>query len=209
MPKVAIINYEMGNLDSVARAIEHCGGEAVITKKGKDVGNATHIILPGVGAFKDGIENLKKNGLDMILKREIIENKIPLLGICLGMQLLATMGNEGGKFNGLNFIEGEVVRLSPKISKQRIPHIGWNEVLFTKGCPLFCGIPSGKDFYFAHSYHFLCKDKNNIVSETPYCGKFISAVQKDNIFGVQFHPEKSQKLGLLLIKNFLNFNLNA
>ncbi len=199
----------MGNLDSVAKAVAYAGGIPIITDREEDIAVATHIILPGVGAFKDGIMNLRKNGLNEILKREVLENKIPLLGICLGMQLLAAEGNEGGKINGLNFIDGEVVRLAPADPSQRIPHIGWNEVHFIADSPLFYEMSSGKDFYFVHSYHFLCKDKNNIISETSYCGKFASAIQKDNIFGVQFHPEKSQKLGIALLKNFLNFNANV
>ncbi len=208
-PRVAIINYGMGNLDSVAKAIDYSGGIPIITDKERDIITATHIILPGVGAFKDGMKNLKKNGLDKILKKQVIENRILLLGICLGMQLLATIGNEGGKFEGLNFIKGEVIRLIPDPPERRIPHIGWNQVQLIKDSFLFNEIPSGEDFYFVNSYHFLCKNKNNIISETPYYGKIISVIQKDNIFGVQFHPEKSQKLGLLLLKNFLNFKTNA
>lgn len=203
MKKVAIVNYKMGNLDSVAKAVEYCGGIPLITDQEKDFSKATHIILPGVGAFVAGMENLKKYCLDIILKKEVMENKIPFLGICLGMQLLATIGNEGGKANGLNFIEGEVVRFEKKFPNQRIPHIGWNEVNLVQTPFLFNGIPSGKDFYFVHSYHFLPKYEKNIIAETFYFDNFVAAIQKDNIFGVQFHPEKSQKLGLMLLSNFL------
>lgn len=159
MKKVAIVNYEMGNLDSVARAIEYCGGIPLITNQEKDFNKATHIILPGVGAFIAGMKNLKKYELDRILKKEVVENKIP--------------------------------------------YVGWNEVNLNQKSFLFNDIPSGKDFYFVHSYHFMPKDKKNIMAETFYGENFVAVIQKDNIFGVQFHPEKSQKLGLLLLNNFL------
>lgn len=203
MAKIVIIDYGMGNLDSVARAIEYCGGFPIVTNKKEEIETATHIILPGVGAFSNGMENLKKTGLDEILREQIFKSKIPLLGICLGMQLLGTKGYEGGETNGLNFIEGEVKKLQPKIASERIPHIGWNEVILKKESLLFKNISSGKDFYFVHSYHFICNQENNVIALTPYCGNFISAIQKDNIFGVQFHPEKSQKPGFQILKNFL------
>jgi glutamine amidotransferase len=204
MSKVAIVDYNMCNLDSVARAVFYCGGNPVITNNVKDLQEATHIILPGVGSFKQGIENIKELRLDKVLEEQVIKNKIPILGICLGMQLLATAGTEGGESLGLNFIPGKVVKLEKKLESERIPHIGWNEVIFSKKSKLFEKLESSKDFYFVHSYHFVCQNQNDILSTTPYCGNFVSAIEKDNIFGVQFHPEKSQEIGFKVIKNFLN-----
>ncbi len=203
MKKVAIVDYGMGNLDSIARAVEECEGTPILTNDIRDLKTANKIILPGVGAFADGMANIRKLGIDRILRQEVIERRTLLLGICLGMQLLATTGFEGGKTEGLGWIEGEVKRLESKQSIDKIPHIGWNEVAFTQSTPLFKDIPTGKDFYFVHSYHFICKREIDVCARTPYCGYFISAVCKENIFGVQFHPEKSQHFGLKIIRNFL------
>ena len=199
---VAIIDYGMGNLDSAKRAIEEAGGNPYIIKNSKDLKYATHIILPGDGAFPDAMTNLKKANLVESLKSKVLGEHIPFLGICLGMQLLADTGYEGRQMKGLGWIKGEVKRLIPP-KKEAIPHIGWNEVNFIKKSPLFKDIGAGKDFYFVHSFHFICKYKNNILAQTSYCGKFNSIIGNNNIFGVQFHPEKSQKAGLQLLKNFL------
>lgn len=203
--KVAIIDYGMGNLDSVKRAAEESGGIALITNKKKDITDATHIILPGDGAFPDGMKNIKENNLDKTLEDQVIKKGVPLLGLCLGMQILADKGFEGDETEGLGWIQGEVKRMEPVDPKERIPHIGWNEVDFVQDSPLFSDITSGKDFYFIHSFKFICQDKSDILAATAYCGKFTSIVGKRNIFGVQFHPEKSQKSGLQLLKNFLSF----
>jgi len=205
MIKVAIVNYEMGNVDSVARAVEESGGTAIITDKKEDFETATNIILPGVGSFHQGMQNIRKKGLDEILGRQVMENKIPFLGICLGMQLLATKGFEGEETSGLGWIEGQAIKFLPTEKKERIPHIGWNGVNPRRTSVLFQDIPSGKDFYFVHSYHFAVVKQEDILATTDFCGKFVSVVQKDNIFGVQFHPEKSLDFGLKLIKNFLAF----
>lgn len=204
MNKVAIIDYGMGNLDSVARAIEECGGDPIVTDQGRDVERASYIVLPGVGAFADGMRNIRERGLDQLLSEQVVDNKrIPFLGICLGMQLLGTRGMEGGETNGLGWIEGEVRRLESNEPGTRIPHVGWNEVIFAQDTLLSEGIPSGKDFYFVHSYHLVCTNKKDILAYTPYCGGFVSVVGRNNIFGVQFHPEKSQRVGFRFIKNFL------
>ena len=204
MKKVAIVNYGMGNLDSVARAIESCGGKAIVTSQESDFRIADAIVLPGVGSFHLGMKNIKNLHLDEILGEQVIVNKIPFLGICLGMQLLATKGWEGGENDGLGWINGNVIRLKSDDNNVRIPHVGWNEVHFAQPSPLFVNLASGKDFYFVHSYHFDCDNDSDIIGKTPYCGNFISAINKDNIFGVQFHPEKSQKVGFQVIKNFLS-----
>lgn len=204
MKKVLITDYGMGNIDSVARAVQECGGVPLISNKAEDFEKAHYIILPGVGSFATGMNHLFNSGLHEILSEQVINKGIPFLGICLGMQLLATKGWEGGETQGLGWIAGEVKRLEPDTPDIRIPHVGWNEVIFDKPSPLFQGIPSGKDFYFVHSYHFLCQNSQEAIAYTPYCGKFVSAVNKDNIFGVQFHPEKSQRLGFHVLKNFLS-----
>jgi glutamine amidotransferase len=203
MKKVAIVEYGMGNLDSVARAVEECGGSPVITSEARDLELANYIVLPGVGAFAVGMRNIRERGLDKVLGEHAIDKGVPFLGICLGMQLLGTKGWEGEETDGLGWIEGEVKRLEPHGSAERIPHVGWNEVTIAQPSPLFSGISSGRDFYFVHSYHLSCRNAGDVLARTPYCGSFISAVGRANIFGVQFHPEKSQRVGFQVIKNFL------
>ncbi|MGB8951785.1 MAG: imidazole glycerol phosphate synthase subunit HisH [Candidatus Aminicenantales bacterium] len=202
---VAIVDFGMCNLDSVARAVEECGGEALVTERARDLETANRIILPGVGAFADAMRNIKQRALDHILNEQAVEKQIPFLGICLGMQLLATIGFEVEETNGLGFIPGEVHRLNPSDEDTRIPHVGWNEVYPSQASPLFRGIAPGRDFYFVHSYHFCPRDEFNVLARTPYAGGFISAVRAGSIWGVQFHPEKSQRAGFQLLKNFLSF----
>jgi glutamine amidotransferase len=200
---VAVVDYGMGNLDSVARAVEECGGRAVVTDREDEIGRATHVILPGVGAFGDGIRCLRQRGLDEILRAQVLSTGVPFLGICLGMQMLATRGREGGEVAGLGWVDGEVRRLQPAGGDTRIPHIGWSEVVPTGPSPLFAGIEPGRDFYFVHSYHLVCHDPADVVACTPYCGGFVSAIARGSIHGVQFHPEKSQRVGFALLRNFL------
>jgi glutamine amidotransferase len=206
MKKIAIIDYGMGNLDSVAHAVEECGCFPVITDKENDIGKADCIILPGVGSFTKAMHNLRDRGTDKLIRKEVLENGIPLLGICLGMQLLATRGSEGGMCDGLDLIPGEVNRLIPDKDNTKIPHVGWNEVNFDKSSLLFEGVPAGKDFYFVHSYHFICRDERDVLARTSYCGNFVSSVGRKNIFGVQFHPEKSLRIGLKVLNNFLSLS---
>ncbi|MBN2311725.1 MAG: imidazole glycerol phosphate synthase subunit HisH [Candidatus Hydrogenedentes bacterium] len=203
MSTVAIIDYGMGNLDSVARAVEECGAHPMVAERASALAEADRIILPGVGAFGDGMRELAARSFDQALRDEVLGNGIPLLGICLGMQLLADTGFEGGETPGLGFIAGEVVRLEPDTPGTRIPHVGWNEVEASRPCALFEGVASGTDFYFVHSYHFRCADSADAAACTPYCGGFVSCVHRGPVFGVQFHPEKSQKPGLRLLSNFL------
>ncbi len=203
MNKVAIVDYGVGNLDSVARAVEECGGDPLIASKPSGLEQARRIVLPGVGSFADGMRQLQARELEGALQNLVIEKGVPFLGICLGMQLLAKKGTEGGETPGLGWIDGEVKRMEPNGHGERIPHIGWNDVDFDSRCPLFAGIPPQANFYFVHSYHFVCPEAN-IVGRTPYCGSFASVVARDSIFGVQFHPEKSQRFGFKILKNFLN-----
>jgi imidazole glycerol-phosphate synthase subunit HisH len=203
MKHVAIVDYGAGNLDSVARAIEECGGDAHVTDQAADIRAASYVILPGVGAFGDGMRNLRARGLDVILAEEVRDKQIPLLGICLGMQLLARQGTEGAPVEGLGWFDATVLRLVPDAPSTRIPHVGWNEVALSRSTPLFDGVPSDSDFYFVHSYHVVCDDPADVVGTTPYCQGFVSAIGRGNLLGVQFHPEKSQRLGLRVLQNFL------
>ena len=200
---IIIIDYGIGNLASVHRSLQVCGVNAVVSDNPDDLKTATGIILPGVGAFIDGITQLRTKGWVQSLQEEVISNKIPLLGICLGMQLLAESSTEGkGETEGLGFIKGRVVRFEPTSLNEKIPQVGWNEVTQKTPHKLFGSIPNHKDFYFVHSYHFIASDQAEVLGTTPYCGEFSSVLAKDNIFGAQFHPEKSQAAGLQFLKNF-------
>lgn len=201
---IMIIDYGMGNLKSVRRAFEECGAEVFVSSNPKDIKKASKIVLPGVGSFKDGIINLKRNGFfDVIIESCSVGNK-PILGICLGMQMLADKGYENGESDGLGLVPGSVIKLETQSDKYRIPHVGWNEVDIIRDDVIVNDVPNRADFYFVHSYHFVCKNDDNVVAVTPYCQEITSIVQKDTIWGVQFHPEKSHKYGFKIIKNFIN-----
>lgn len=197
-----IVDYGMSNLGSIRRAFEECGADVFVTADPNDLGEAERIVLPGVGAFGDGMAQLRRTGWAEAL-RTVVGSGIPLLGICLGMQLLATQGVEGGEIAGLGLIPGQVTRLQPDTLTTRIPHVGWNEVYPGAGVPLFSGIAPGEDFYFVHSFHFIPVDPVHIAATTPYCRGFVSAVSAGSVVGVQFHPEKSGRPGFQLLKNFL------
>ncbi len=199
---VAIVDYGMGNLGSVVRAFEECGASIALVTRPSELAFGDRIVLPGVGAFSKGVENLKTQGWVNELRRRVLEEKTPILGICLGMQLLASRGTEGGEAEGLGLIEGVVDRLKPTPHDRRIPHMGWNEVNYDQGHALFRGVESGTDFYYVHSYHMI-PGENCFTARTPYCGGFVAALAKDSIMGVQFHPEKSSKAGFQIIRNFL------
>ena len=202
MTEVAIVDYGMCNLGSIARAVEECGASALVSERPADLERATHIILPGVGSFREAMTRLRERGLDQAMEEQARGRGIPFLGICLGMQMLASRGYEGRETRGLGWIEGEVRRLEAGAG-ERVPHVGWNEVEQRRSCPLFDGIADRKDFYFVHSYYFLPEDDGVVVARTPYAGGFVSAVGRQLIFGVQFHPEKSQRPGLGMLRNFL------
>ncbi len=194
---IAIIDYGMGNLRSVQKAFEYLGKQAVITDKASDLIDASHVVLPGVGAFKDAICALKGSGIVDALKREIDKGK-PFLGICLGMQMLLDVSREDGEHKGLGLIGGEVVRFQTKL---KVPHIGWNEVKLKKRTPLFEGVDD-LNFYFVHSYHADGCRAEDVETTCDYGYEFVSSVNKDNVWGVQFHPEKSGDAGLNLLSNF-------
>jgi len=201
--KIVLIDYGMGNLGSARRAFEECGAEVLVSENPSDLADADRFVLPGVGAFGDGMAQLSERGWIPRIMEALKVPHIALLGICLGMQLLADKGYEGGENAGLGLIPGEVTRLEPPVASVRIPHIGWNEVHYSDPRLLFANIPSASDFYFVHSYQFVPKQRDTILATTPYCGTFISAVRRGNVFGVQFHPEKSGRPGMQLIRNFL------
>jgi imidazole glycerol-phosphate synthase subunit HisH len=206
--KITIIDFDAGNLRNVQKAIEHLGATAGISKKAADIETAEVLILPGVGAFRDGITAIKQYGLYDLIRTEVLGKKKPILGICLGMQLMAAESHEGGLWQGLALLPMSIHRLQSDKTGLRIPHIGWNEITARQKSVLFKDIPSAPDFYFVHSYHAVCEDENIIAATAEYGHKFAAAVEKDNIFATQFHPEKSQRYGVQLIKNFLNFSNN-
>lgn len=198
---IALIDYGMGNIRSVSKAIEAVGGEVTITQSPEEIKKAKAIVLPGVGAFRDCMENLDKLGLLSAVKEEILKGK-PYLGICLGMQILFTESEEFGICNGLDIFKGRVVRFN--LSKEyKIPHMGWNTVKFSKKDKFLDDIPDKSFFYFVHSYYVIPEDKKIIAGVTDYGIDFTSMVIYENIFATQFHPEKSQKTGLKLLKNFV------
>jgi glutamine amidotransferase len=202
--KTLIVDYGMGNLGSVKRAFEECGADVFISDDPNDCTLADHIVLPGVGAFADGMAAMTAGGWTVALCSATQEDKIPLLGICLGMQLLADKGFEGGETAGLGLIPGEVCRLVADRPETRIPHVGWNEVHYGGKHPLFARIPTGSDFYFVHSFHFIACNYDDALATTPYCGAFVFAVSRVTVYGTQFHPEKSSRVGFQLIRNFLS-----
>lgn len=204
--KITIVDYQMGNLRSVQKALEHVGAEAEISSDPEAVRRADKLILPGVGGFGEAIHELRKRHLDQPIV-EVVQSGKPFLGICLGLQLLLELGFEGGEHQGLGLIEGSVQRFSGSQyeagAEFKVPHMGWNQVSVTKpNCPLFAGLTEESYFYFVHSYFVMPKDRNVVWLECDYGQQFCAAIWRDNMFATQFHPEKSQASGLKLLKNF-------
>ncbi|MCA9406486.1 MAG: imidazole glycerol phosphate synthase subunit HisH [Candidatus Omnitrophica bacterium] len=198
---IAIIDYGMGNLRSVQKAMEKVGGQAIVTHKPEDILNAAKVVLPGVGAMAPAMEQLQSLGLIDSINKSIAEKK-PFLGICLGYQLLFESSNEGGNVKGLGLLKGTVERFSNDV---KVPHMGWNQLQLTdRAGVLFNNIDPQACVYFCHSYFVRPKDGNVVATTTDYGVEFASAVCHNNIFGVQFHPEKSQTTGLTILKNFIN-----
>lgn len=201
---IAVIDYGLGNVRSVAGAVQRVGYEPVLTRDPHTLARADKLILPGVGAFPDGMARLKAQGLDGVLGELVIGRGKPILGICLGMQLLAKESLEFGRHQGLGWIDATVIKLECDGTKLRLPHVGWNDLFQVARCPLFKEIPEDALFYYVHSYHLECRSRDLVKGECEYGGRVTAVVQKDNIFGVQFHPEKSQLCGLVMLKNFLD-----
>ena len=200
---IVIVNYGMGNLGSVLKSLNKLNVDAKISESIDDIKNASKIILPGVGNFSMAIQRLNELGYINILNKKVMTDKTPILGICLGMQLFANFSHEGN-VKGLCWIDAEIARfdVNDRI-KWKVPHIGWNTTINSKNNILLDNNSNDHLYYFVHSYHMICKDENDILAITDYCYEFPSVVQKNNIYGVQFHPEKSHRQGLLLLENFV------
>lgn len=198
-PSIAVLDYRMGNLRSVEKGLAAAGVEGVVvTSDPAVVARARGIVLPGVGAFRDAAANLASSGLrDVLLER--VAAGTPLLGICLGMQLLASVGLEDGEWEGLGLVPGTCRRIEGEV---KVPHMGWNTVDYPRESALFAGVPAGSAFYFVHSYHLVPDDASSIIGTTSYGSPIAAAVQSGNVYGVQFHPEKSSACGLALLRAF-------
>jgi glutamine amidotransferase len=195
---IAIVDYGMGNLRSVQKGLEKAGFEAKITSAPEVVKKASGVVLPGVGAFAECMLNLEKSGLKKVVNESVFSGK-PFLGICLGYQLLFSYSEENGIHKGLGVIEGKVIRLPEKV---KIPHMGWNSIIKERETPILDGIPDNSYFYFVHSYYPLPENSQIITTITEYGLDFASSITYNNIFGMQFHPEKSGSLGLKVLENF-------
>ncbi len=205
LPPVVLIDAGSGNLHSVRKALAHIGADVTVTKDPEVVRRAERLVLPGVGAFGDFMRGLREPGLDQAV-REAVARGTPLLGICVGMQALFDVGYEMGTHPGLGLLRGDVVRFPDDVG-EKVPHTGWNQIHPVRPSPLLQGIPAGAFVYFNHSYYCRPQDEDVVVARTDF-GRltYVSMVQKGPIFGVQFHPEKSQRVGLRLLRNFLTWS---
>ncbi len=204
--KVAIIDYEAGNLRNVQKAIEKFNINAEIISDGEELVHYDSIVLPGVGSFYHGMNKLIERNFKKLIREEVLVKKKPFLGICLGMQLMGKKGEEGETCEGLNILPFEVKHFGD--TKLRIPHIGWNNIKKNPNSKLLYDIPDNSDFYFVHSYHIDKIEKKYVSGICEYGIEFVAAIESENIFGTQFHPEKSQQYGLKIIENFLKISLN-
>ena len=199
---IAIIDYDAGNIKSVEKALAFLGEDAVITRKEEDLLNADGVILPGVGAFGDAMDKLKSYGLVDVIHK-VVEKKIPFLGICLGLQLMFDSSEEAPGVEGLHLLQGDVLRIPAK-EGLKIPHIGWNNLSYPNKGRLFEGIPENEFVYFVHSYYLKAKDPEIVKATTEYGTLIHASVESGNVFACQFHPEKSSKVGLKMLQNFIN-----
>jgi glutamine amidotransferase len=202
---IAIIDYGLGNISAFANIYKQLNVPFITAKTSDDLSQATKIILPGVGAFDYAMQMLENSGMRSVLDELVLEHKIPVLGVCVGMQIMATSSEEGVK-PGLNWIKGVVKKIdAAKLAhKPTTPHMGWNQVSSKKDVEIFAGIDYEQGFYFLHSYYFACANDDDILAVSEYAGEFSCAVHRDNIYGFQFHPEKSLLNGVCLLKNFAN-----
>ena len=205
---IGIIDYGMGNLLSVKNAVEYLGFDAELINDSEELETYDKLILPGVGSFPDCMNNLQSKNFIAKLNQLVLINKKPILGICLGMQVIACKGFENTETNGLGWIDGVVELIKPDNINCRIPHVGWSETNCTNSF-LFNNIKGNPEFYYVHSYYMNCKNNENVIATFNHGGVFTSAVSKENIIGCQFHPEKSQEHGLTLLNNFIHHNFNG
>jgi imidazole glycerol-phosphate synthase subunit HisH len=201
---IAIIDYGMGNVFSIQKKLNQLACKSIITNKKEDIATASRIILPGVGHFSRAMENLSKLGLIEVLNESVLHNKKPILGICLGMQLMASFSEEGN-VKGLNWFDANVRRFDLKDKvRYKVPHTGWNQIEIAKNSNLMKNLNNDSEFYFVHAYYVECNNSSDILTRTEYEIPFTSAIEKENIVGVQFHPEKSHDYGFQLLKNFIS-----
>lgn len=200
---ITIVDYGLGNLNSIKSMLRRIGFTSEITSDLEKISLANKLILPGVGAFDNGMKNLRSKGLEPLLRRKVFEEKVPLLGICLGMQLLCD-GSEEGKEAGLGWIPGfaRKFKFCDENKSLKVPHMGWNNVQIVGKSELVKDFHTEMRFYFVHSYHVICENPENVLLTVDYGGAVVAAIKKDNILGTQFHPEKSHKFGMQLLKNF-------
>jgi glutamine amidotransferase len=202
---ITIIDYGMGNLRSVQKGFEKVGFTAKVTADPADLHDAERLVLPGVGAFKDCMDNLREGGFIEPIRRHVAGGR-PFLGICLGLQLLFTESEEFGRHQGLGIIPGKVVRFPGDMhiagEELKVPHMGWNQIRLRQDAPLFRGIADGTSVYFVHSYYVIPDDPTVVAAVTDYGIEFCSAIRRDNVMATQFHPEKSQQIGLQILRNF-------
>ena len=205
---VTIVDYNSGNISSVINSFKEVAKNKInieVTSDLNKIKSSDKLVLPGQGSFKSCVNALNKiNGLTDVLNEIVITNKKPLLGICVGLQMFADVGYEETETKGLGWISGKVSKIDNQNGKYKLPHIGWNQINIVKSNKIFRDIENKSHMYFAHSYEFIPEDKNVILATTDYSSNIVCSVEKENIFGTQFHPEKSDKTGLTLIQNFLN-----
>jgi len=202
---VVVVDYGMGNVRSVVNALSAAGADVLLSSRIEGLRAADRIVLPGVGAFGDCMRGVAAAGLVEALDAEVRGKGKPFLGICVGMQLLAGEGHENGVYAGLGWLPGAVTRFTVEAKGLKVPHAGWNDVLTTRDSVLLKGFRPGPTFYFVHSYHFVCDDAADVTAVCDYGGPFTAAVERGNVFGTQFHPEKSQENGQRLLRNFLRW----
>ena len=203
---IAIVDCGINNLLSIHNALLSLGADVRICSTPEDLGDADRIVLPGVGAFQDCMHNLRSRGFEPALDELVMVRGVPILGICLGMQVMARISHENGEHRGMGWIDAEIVRLAPQPDSLRVPQMGWNDVSYRAGSPLFSGLPQQCDVYFVHSYWMDCCDQNDVDAWCDYGGRVTAAVRRNNIVATQFHPEKSQDFGMRVLDNFLGWN---
>lgn len=201
---IVIVDYGIGNLRSIATKVKSLGYEVIVSSQISEIEKSSKLIFPGVGFFSEGMKNLNSSGVRDVLNKKVLHDKTPILGICLGMQLFTKRSDEGN-VEGLGWVDAETLKFSFEDNKLRIPHVGWNVIKKKNESVIFKDIENDTRFYFTHSYYVKCNDNSNIATQTDYGIDFDSSIRKGNIYGTQFHPEKSHQHGLKIIDNFLRY----